>query len=81
MMNKNVVFLILIILLLVIPASAQTKQPKTERDYFMLLPADKHFRPECCLRKSTFHYLLEKIGTFANNRAAFRAKFCAKPGS
>jgi hypothetical protein len=46
MRNKKVAFLILTILLLVVPASPQTKQFKALRDYFMLLP-DKYFVVAC----------------------------------
>ena len=44
------------IILLCLSASAQTKQPKTARDFFMLLP-DKYFGVLCCADDTKESYL------------------------
>lgn len=46
-MQKKILFLILAVALFVISADAQTKQPKTVRDFFYLLP-QKYFEIGCC---------------------------------
>jgi hypothetical protein len=46
-MQKKILFLVLTVALFGIPAYAQTKQPKTVRDFFNLLPR-KYFEIGCC---------------------------------
>ena len=46
-MPKNILFLILAVNLFAISAFAQTKQPKTVRDFFNLLPRE-YFEIGCC---------------------------------
>ena len=46
-MQKKILFLILAVALFGISAAAQTKQPKTVRDFFNLLP-QKYFEIGCC---------------------------------
>ncbi len=41
-MNKEFAFLILTVLLYVVPATTQSKQPKKMRDYFMPLLPDRY---------------------------------------
>ncbi len=46
-MNKKILFLIMAIAVLVTAGQGQTKQPKTVRDFFNILPA-KYFEIGCC---------------------------------
>jgi hypothetical protein len=46
-LNKKLLFLFFALLLFTCSALAQTKQPKTVRDFFMLLPP-KYFSFDCC---------------------------------
>ena len=47
-MTRRTIHLALIISLLAVFGSAQAKQPKTVRDFFMALP-DKYFSLDCCM--------------------------------
>lgn len=46
-MQKKILFVILTVALFAIPAFAQTKQPKTVRDFFNILP-EEYFEIGCC---------------------------------
>ncbi|HQZ95261.1 MAG TPA: hypothetical protein PLP21_03030 [Pyrinomonadaceae bacterium] len=47
-MKKRLIWLTFVIALLPLAASAQSKTPKTVRDFFMVLP-DKYFSLDCCM--------------------------------
>ena len=47
-MTRKLIFLFLTIALMAAYLPAQTKQPKTVRDFFMALP-DKYFSLDCCM--------------------------------
>lgn len=53
-MQKKILFLILTVALFAIPAFAQTKQPKTVRDFFNLLPRE-YFEIGCCVEYGETH--------------------------
>ena len=47
-MNRKIVFTAITIAVMAFAVAAQSKQPKTVRDFFMALP-DKYFSLDCCM--------------------------------